>query len=100
MRCGRSSSSSIAQGVELAAVYAGGAAGDLALDPARARAAVRTYLRRTPSDQPVRLTRVVVTATEVSVGARTTVRLPFTSFVTGRGVPVVAEAAAVLRVPG
>jgi hypothetical protein len=28
------------------------------------------------------------------------VRLPFTSFVTGRGVPVVAEATAVLRVPG
>jgi hypothetical protein len=48
----------------------------------------------------VRLSRVVVTATEVAVGARTTVRLPFTSFVTGRGIPVAAEAAAVLRVPG
>jgi uncharacterized membrane protein len=89
-----------AQGVDLASVYAGGAAGDLELDPARARAGVRTYLRQTPSDQPVRLTRVAVSTTEVVVDARTTVRLPFTSFVTGRGVPVVAEATAVLRVPG
>ena len=89
-----------AQGVDLAAVYAGGATGDLELDPARARSAVRTYLRQTPSDQPVRLTRVAVSTTEVVVDARTTVRLPFTSFVTGRGVPVVAEATAVLRVPG
>ncbi len=89
-----------AQGVDLAAVYAGGATGDLELDPLRARSAVRTYLRQTPSDQPVRLTRVLVTTTEVTIDARTTVSLPFTSFLTGRGVPVVAEATAVLRVPG
>jgi uncharacterized membrane protein len=88
-----------AQGVDLAAVYAGGATGDLELDPLRARSAVRTYLRQTPSDQPVRLTRVLVTTTEVTIDARTTVSLPFTSFLTGRGVAVVAEATAVLRVP-
>lgn len=91
-----------AQAVDLGAVYAGGATGDLALDPAAARPAVRAYVRAVPSSRELprfRVTAVGIVGPEVTVAARTVVRLPFTTYLTGRGVPVNAEATAVLRVP-
>jgi uncharacterized membrane protein len=86
-----------AQAVDLPTLYAEGADGDLALDPRAARAAVRTYVRALPSAQlppGFRIASVTATTTTVTVRAQATVRLPFLSFLTGRGVPVVAEATA------
>ncbi len=86
-----------AQAVDLPTLYAEGAVGHLALDPRAARAAVRTYVRTLPSARlpsGFRVASVSATATTVTVSARATVRLPFLSFLTGRGVPVVAEATA------
>lgn len=91
-----------AQAVDLDAVYAGGARGDLALDPASARRAVRAYVRAVPSSRELtafRVTSIAVVGPEVTVTARTVVSLPFTAYLTGRGVPVTARASAVLRVP-
>jgi uncharacterized membrane protein len=86
-----------AQAVDLPTLYAEGADGDLALDPAAARRAVRDYVRALPAARlpsGFRLVSVGATGTDVTVRAQATVRLPFLSFLTGRGVPVVAEAAA------
>ena len=91
-----------AQAVDLGAVYAGGAHGDLALAPAAVRRAVRRYLAATPSDDELpsfRLTSTTVEGPVVTVGARSTVSLPFTTLLTGRTVVVRADASAVLRVP-
>ena len=86
-----------AQAVDLPTLYAEGAGGDLALDPRAARAAVRSYVSALPTaglPTGFRVSSVDATATTVSVRAEATVRLPFLSFLTGRGVPVVAEATA------
>jgi uncharacterized membrane protein len=92
-----------AQAVDLGAVYAGGAHGDLPLaSTAAVRRAVRRYLAATPSDDELpafRLTSTTVDGPVVTVAARSTVSLPFTSLLTGRGVVVRADASAVLRVP-
>jgi uncharacterized membrane protein len=86
-----------AQAVDLPTLYAEGADGDLALDPRAARTAVRSYVRALPSSQlpsGLRVASVTATTTTVTVRAQATARLPFLSFLTGRGVPVVAEATA------
>jgi uncharacterized membrane protein len=92
-----------AQAIDLDAVYAGGARGDLALaSTATVRRAVRRYLAATPSDDGLpqfRLTSTTVEGSVVTVAARSTVSLPFTTLLTGRGVAVRADASAVLRVP-
>lgn len=91
-----------AQAVDLASVYAGGAHGDLTLAPAAVRRAVRRYLAATPSDDELprfRLTSTTVDRSVVTVAASSTVSLPFTTLLTGRGVVVRADASAVLRVP-
>jgi hypothetical protein len=91
-----------AQAVDLGAMYAGGAHGDLALAPAAVRRAVRRYLAATPSDDRLPRLRLMQTRVEgsvVTVGASSTVTLPFTTLLTGRGVVVRADASAVLRVP-
>lgn len=90
-----------AQAVDLGAVYAGGAHGDLPLaSTAAVRRAVRRYLAATPSDATgFRLTSTTVRGSVVTVEGRSTVSLPFTSLLTGRGVTVRADASAVLRVP-
>jgi hypothetical protein len=91
-----------AQAVDLASVYAGGAHGDLTLAPAAVRRAVRRYLAATPSDDELprfRLTSTTVDGPVVTVAASSTVTLPFTTLLTGRGVVVRADASAVLRVP-
>jgi uncharacterized membrane protein len=90
-----------AQAVDLDAYYAGDGSGDVALDPALARTAARSHVRRSPASSGLtglRITSVSVAGGQVTVVGRTVVSLPFTSFVTGgRGVPVVADASAVLR---
>lgn len=86
-----------AQAVDLPSLYRDGAVGDLALDPVAARRAVRTWVRDLPASQlppGFRITRVTATTTTVTVQAQATLRLPFLSFLTGRGVPVVADATA------
>ena len=84
-----------AQAVDLPSVYAGGAHGDLRLDPRAARAAVRTYVRGVPTSlRSLRVASVVVTTTTVTVRTTAVARLPFLSLLTGRGVTVVAEASA------
>jgi uncharacterized membrane protein len=91
-----------AQAVDLASVYAGGAHGDLTLAPAAVRRAVRRYLAATPSDDDLphfRLTSTTVDGSVVTVAASSTVTLPFTTLLSGRGVVVRADASAVLRVP-
>lgn len=92
-----------AQAVDLDAVYAGGARGDLPLaSTATVRRAVRRYLAATPSDDRLpgfRLTRTAVDGSVVTVAARSTASLPFTTLLTGRTVVVQADASAVLRVP-
>jgi uncharacterized membrane protein len=85
-----------AQAVDLDAVYAGGAHGDLLLDPRAARSAVRGYVRAVPTSlRSLRVSSVVVTGTTVTVRATALASPPFLAFVTGRGVTVVAEASAV-----
>ncbi len=67
------------------------------LDPAAARAAVRSYTRAIPSTRQLdafRVTAIRVATTTVTVRAQAVVRPPFTAFLTGRGVTVVAEATA------
>lgn len=91
-----------AQAVDLAAVYAGGARGDLPLAPAAVRRVVRRYLAATPSDDALPaflLTSTTVEGSVVTVAARSTVSLPFTTLLTRRTVVVRADASAVLRVP-
>jgi hypothetical protein len=84
-----------AQAVDLGRVYAGGARGDLLLDPRSARAAVADYVRALAAHPAgLRVTSVRVVTTTVTVRAQAVVRPPFLSFVTGRGVTVVAEASA------
>jgi len=86
-----------AQAVDLPTVYAGGARGDLLLDPRAARGAVRSYTASVPSSKQLtsfRLTAVTVTTTTVTVRAAAVSRPPFLSWLTGRGVTVVAEASA------
>jgi uncharacterized membrane protein len=86
-----------AQAIDLRTLYVEGAAGDLALDPRAARTAVRTYVRALPASQlpaGFRIASVTATTTTVTVQAQATARLPFLSFLTGRGVPVVADATA------
>ena len=86
-----------AQAVDLPTVYAGGAHGDLLLDPRAARSAVRTYSAGVPSSRQLaqfRLTAITVTTSTVTVRAQAVARPPFLSWLTGRGVTVVAEASA------
>jgi uncharacterized membrane protein len=86
-----------AQAVDLPKVYAGGANGDLALNPKAARAAVRSYVAAIPSSK--RLTaftvaRVTVTTATVTVRATAVAHPPFVTWLTGTGVTMVAEASA------
>jgi hypothetical protein len=86
-----------AQAVDLPSVYAGGAHGDLALDPRAARVAVRSYAAAVPSSRQLtafRITGIAVAPTTMTVRASAVVRPPFLSWLTGRGVTVVAEAGA------
>jgi uncharacterized membrane protein len=86
-----------AQAVDLGKVYAGGAQGDLALDPRAARSAVRTYVAAVPSSHRLasfRVTAVRIATATVTVRAQAVARPPFLSWVTGSGVTVVAEASA------
>jgi hypothetical protein len=84
-----------AQAVDLGRVYAGGARGDLVLDPRAARAAVTGYVRALPARPAgLRVTSVRVVTATVTVRAQAVVRPPFLAFLTGRGVTVVAEASA------
>lgn len=91
-----------AQAVDLQAVYAGGAHGDLPLaSTATVRRAVRRYLAATPSDDRLPAFRATtsVGGSVVTVAGRSAVSLPFTTLLTGRRVTVRADASAVLRVP-
>ena len=86
-----------AQAIDLPTLYRDGATGDLVLNPRLARSAVRAYTRHLPAGarvSGVRVTRVTVVGTSVEVRAAATLRLPFLSFLTGRAVPLVAEATA------
>ena len=86
-----------AQAVDLAAVYAGGAHGDLRLDPGSARSAVRTYAAAVPSSRLLssfRVTTIRVSVATVTVRAQAVARPPFLAWLTGRGVTMVAEASA------
>lgn len=86
-----------AQAVDLPTVYAGGARGDLLLDPPAARAAVRAYVAAVPSSHRLasfRVTSVRVATATVTVRAQALARPPFLSWLTGSGVTVVAEASA------
>ena len=86
-----------AQAVDLPTVYAGGARGDLVLDPRAARLAARAYSSSVPSSKQLaqfRLTAVTVTSTTVTVRAQAMARPPFLSWLTGQGITVVAEASA------
>ena len=86
-----------AQAVDLPSVYAGGAHGDLRLDPRAARAAVRGYVAAIPSSRRLAsfsLSTVRVATTTVTVRASAVAHPPFLSWVTGTGVTVVAEASA------
>jgi uncharacterized membrane protein len=89
-----------AQGIDTDLVYAEGVPDQLPLDPAAARAAVRSWVRTAPATRELtrfRVVRTTVTATTVTVRARSIVTPPFTAFLTGRGVTVVAEATATPR---
>ncbi len=84
-----------AQAVDLPSVYAGGAHGDLRLDPRAARSAVSSYVRGVPTTlRSLRVASVAVTTTTVTVRTTAVARLPFLSLLTGRGITVVAEASA------
>ena len=86
-----------AQAVDLPTVYAGGARGDLPLDPPAARTAVRAYVAAVPSARrllSLRVTSVRVSTATVTVRAQALARPPFLSWLTGSGVTVVAEASA------
>lgn len=84
-----------AQAVDLPSVYAGGAHGDLRLDPRGARTAVTRYVRAVPTTlRSLRVSSVTVTGTTVTVRATALASPPFLSLLTGRGITVVAEATA------
>lgn len=86
-----------AQSLDLASFYADGAQGDLRLDARTARIRVRAYTASLPSARRLtsfRLTAVTVDTTTVTVRANAVARLPFLSWVTGRGVTLVAQASA------
>ncbi len=84
-----------AQAVDLPSVYAGGAHGDLRLDPRAARTAVTSYVRVVPTTlRSLRVSSVAVTGTTVTVRATALAAPPFLSLLTGRGITVVAEATA------
>jgi uncharacterized membrane protein len=86
-----------AQSVDLPQVYAGGAHGDLLLDAASARAAVRTYLAAVPSSKRLtsfRLTQVRVSTATLTVRATAVAHPPFLTWLTGNGVTIVAQASA------
>ncbi len=86
-----------AQGVDTALVYERGVPDVLPLDPPAARAAVRAWVRASPAVRGLTRFRVLATTvgpTTVTVRARSVVAPPFTAFLTGRGVTVVAEATA------
>jgi uncharacterized membrane protein len=84
-----------AQAVDLPTVYAGGAHGDLLLDPRPARSAVRAYVRAVPTSLTgLRVTTIDVASTTVTVRAQAVATLPFLASLTGRGVTVVAQASA------
>ena len=86
-----------AQSVDLPTVYAGGAHGDLVLNAASARAAVRSYLAAVPSSKRLtsfRLSQVRVATATITVRATAVAHPPFLSWVTGSGVTIVAEASA------
>lgn len=86
-----------AQAVDLPTVYAGGARGDLLLDPPAVRGAVRAYLAAVPSSRELasfRVTSVRVVSATVTVRAQALAKPPFLSWLTGSGVTVVAEASA------
>ena len=86
-----------AQAVDLPTVYAGGARGDLPLDPPAVRTAVRAYVAAVPSARrllSLRVTSVRVSTATVTVRAQALARPPFLSWLTGSGVTVVAEASA------
>jgi uncharacterized membrane protein len=86
-----------AQAVDLPTVYAGGAHGDLRLNPSAARSAVRSYAAAVPSGKRLttfRIARVTVTTTTVTVRATAVARPPFLTWLNGTGVTVVAEASA------
>lgn len=86
-----------AQSVDLPAVYAGGANGDLKLNATSARAAVRTYLAAVPSSKRLtsfRLTQVRVVTTTITVRGTAVAHPPFLSWITGSGVTIAAQASA------
>ena len=86
-----------AQAVDLPTVYAGGAHGDLRLNPAQARQAVARYVAGVPATGKLsgfRIALVRVSTTTVRVRAQSTARLPFLSALSGRGITIVAEAQA------
>ena len=86
-----------AQAVDLPSVYAGGAHGDLRLDPRSARAAVRSYVAAVPASRRLAsfsVTSVRVATATVTVRASAVAHPPFLSWVAGTGVTVVAEASA------
>ncbi len=86
-----------AQAVDLPTVYAGGAHGDLPLDPPAVRTAVRAYVAAVPSTRRLlsfRVTSVRVSTATVTVRAQALARPPFLSWLNGSGVTVVAEASA------
>lgn len=86
-----------AQAVDLDAVYAGRARGDVPLDPVRVRRAVVAHLDSAVDAgaiDRVRLVRVAVDDDAVTVTTSTRVRLPFTgAFTGGRGVVTVRTSA-------
>ena len=86
-----------AQAVDLPTVYAGGANGDLRLNPSAARAAVRSYAAAIPSARRLaafRIARVTVTTATVTARATAVAHPPFVTWLTGTGVTIVAEASA------
>jgi uncharacterized membrane protein len=86
-----------AQAVDLPTVYAGGANGDLRLNPSAARAAVRSYAAAVPSSKRLttfRIARVTVSTATVTVRATAVAHPPFVTWLTGNGVTIVAEASA------
>ena len=89
-----------AQGFDTDRIYAEGVPDELPLSPRAARAAVRSWVRAAPAARELtrfRVVRTTVTASEVTVRARSIVTPPFTTWLTGRGVTVVAEATATPR---
>ena len=86
-----------AQGIDADRIYRDGVPEVLPLQPAAARAAVRAWVRAAPAARELnrfRVVRTTVSATAVTVRARSVVTPPFTTWLTGRGVTVVAEASA------